>query len=173
VRSLAVVVAVIALASSCSDWRADVNAWKPGAPLPSSLPLVDASGRSFVLGELSGKPLAIGFVFSHCAVPTACPLTMAKLAEVSRSMRVLVVSIDPERDTPAVLHEYGARYGVSDASLATGDGAESLASLFNVVSLGGAHPVKTAVLDERLRVKRVFADNNFTSKEIVDAAVAQ
>lgn len=172
-RFLAVV--VVALVSSCSDvssdWHADVNAWKPGMALPSSLPLVDGSGRSFVLGELAGKPVAVGFVFSHCAVPTACPLTMAKLAEVSKSMRVLVVSIDPERDTPDVMRAYGERYGIE--AVATGDGAASLASLFNVVSIAGAHPVKTAVLDERLRIKRVFADNNFTSKEIVDAAVAQ
>lgn len=56
-------------------------------------------------------PYAVFFGFTRC--PDICPTTMseltqtlAELGESARAFRVFFVSVDPERDTPALLKEY-------------------------------------------------------------------
>ncbi len=64
---------------------------------------------------LKGKPYAIFFGFTHC--PEICPTTMtdmaalmAKLGDEAKDFRIFFVSVDPERDTPAVLRDYLASF---------------------------------------------------------------
>ena len=58
-----------------------------------------------------GKVVLLFFGYTHC--PDVCPLTMAQLHVVMQKLgaqadgaRILFVSVDPARDTPAVLHGY-------------------------------------------------------------------
>jgi protein SCO1/2 len=49
------------------------------------------------------------FGFTHC--PDVCPTTLAKLARITSAagipgLRVVLVSVDPARDTPALLNNY-------------------------------------------------------------------
>jgi protein SCO1/2 len=184
VRSLVVVVAaVVALSGSCrahdDAWRSEVAAWHAGDPLPPDLPLVDETGTPFHLRDLVSNQWLLGFAFTHCAVPSACPLTMTKLVDLERRGigPIVVVTLDPERDTPAVLHDYGAQYGIDPSTfhLATGDkdAVDALASLINVVSIDGAHPVKLAHIGRTLRVLHVYSDNNFTFEDIAHAPAAE
>lgn len=62
--------------------------------------------------------VAVSFVFAQCA--DICPSTVANLARVQpllgdrlgREVRFASISIDPTRDTPAILKAYAARFGV-------------------------------------------------------------
>src|SRR5258707_503927 len=84
----------------------------------SEVDLIDARGRPFQLSHLRGKAVVVSFVYTTCN--GTCPLTTAGLGRVRRSLkgkglwgkRVAFVSItlDPERDTPAVLGRYAASY---------------------------------------------------------------
>ncbi len=64
------------------------------------------------LQDFRGKVVLIYFGYTHC--PDACPMTMAnwasafkRLTEKERTrVRGLLVSVDPERDTPETLKEY-------------------------------------------------------------------
>lgn len=187
-----------ASAPTSERWRDELAAWRHPAPLPS-FPLVDQAGRAFSLGELAGRPLVVGFIFTRCQVAEACPLTMTRLAELRRvaaprSLNILVVTLDPEHDAPAVLADYARRHGVSLDGTSAGDApgfvlaagtkevVDALASLFNVVALRRAapdgsldlsHPVKVALLDERLVPVREWRDNNFDPGEIAHASVGQ
>ena len=58
-----------------------------------------------------GQPSTVFFGFTHC--PDVCPTTMgdmqhwfAELGDEGSDLRAFFVSVDPERDTPAVLGEY-------------------------------------------------------------------
>jgi protein SCO1 len=69
------------------------------------------TGRPFSERDLAGRPYAIFFGFTHC--PDICPTTLLdmtnRLEELQGDgdrLRVLFVSIDPERDTPAFLADY-------------------------------------------------------------------
>jgi protein SCO1/2 len=61
--------------------------------------------------DYRSKVVLLFFGYTHC--PDVCPLTMAQLHVVMQKLgaqadgaRILFVSVDPARDTPAVLHGY-------------------------------------------------------------------
>lgn len=83
--------------------------WLP-APKPiADFALEDAGGRPFTRADLGSAPTLVYFGFTRC--PDVCPTTLAKLARVRHeaglpALRVLFVSIDPERDTPEAVGRY-------------------------------------------------------------------
>jgi len=74
--------------------------------------LTDHRGRSFTRDDLTDRWTLIFFGFTHC--PDICPTTMAELAELKSQLadteasdaRVVMVSVDPARDTPDRLAQY-------------------------------------------------------------------
>lgn len=74
--------------------------------------LVDHRGEAFTRDNFKGKWTFIFFGFTHC--PDICPLALADLsrlvgelpAELAEQTQVLMVSLDPGRDTPEVLADY-------------------------------------------------------------------
>jgi len=77
--------------------------------------LVDEDGEPFRREDLAGRWTLAYFGFTHC--PDICPVTMSVLGQVHGALeeegvadpfRGLLVSVDPERDTPEVLDEYVA-----------------------------------------------------------------
>ncbi|HUA25902.1 MAG TPA: SCO family protein [Steroidobacteraceae bacterium] len=88
--------------------------------------LIDSQGRGFSRASLLGHPTLIYFGFTHC--PDECPDTLAALARVRQQaqlpgLQVLFVTVDPERDTPAVLAGYLRHFDPRFLGL-TGDPAE-------------------------------------------------
>jgi protein SCO1/2 len=78
--------------------------------------LTDQSGRTFdSRAQLDGKVWVANFIFTTCAGP--CPRMTSQLrqirdeAEGSSDLRLVSFTIDPARDTPAALAEYGKRFG--------------------------------------------------------------
>ena len=85
-------------------------------PLPESA-LVDQTGRTFDRERLRGRWTFLFFGFVNC--PDVCPTTLATLAEVRRIAsdlppderpEVVLVSVDPARDTPEKLGHYVAHF---------------------------------------------------------------
>jgi protein SCO1/2 len=86
-----------------------------GRPGPSAIggpfALVDQDGKPITDADMKGKPLLIFFGYTHC--PDVCPTTLFELSEVMHALgkdadglRALFVTVDPERDTPAVMKDY-------------------------------------------------------------------
>jgi protein SCO1 len=81
-------------------------------PQPKALPdfrLLDDGGRPYTTADLTSAPTLVYFGFTHC--PDVCPTTLVKLAQIRRQaalpgLRVVLVSVDPQRDTPALLSRY-------------------------------------------------------------------
>ncbi|MGW1146832.1 SCO family protein [Streptomyces sp. NPDC002454] len=74
------------------------------------LVLTDTRGESFDLrAKTKGKPTLLYFGYTNC--PDVCPLTMGNLAQAKKQLpkadqeqlQVILVTTDPERDTPASL----------------------------------------------------------------------
>lgn len=89
--------------------------------------LTDHDGRPVSLRSYRGAPVLLFFGYTHC--PDVCPLTLDKLTRALRTagrrakdVRILLVTMDPERDTPAALKAYAARFGPAVVGL-TGDSA--------------------------------------------------
>jgi protein SCO1/2 len=71
--------------------------------------LTDERGRPYTRADLTSAPTLVFFGFTRC--PDICPTTLLKLAQVRRQaaipdLRVLLVSIDPQRDTPPAMGLY-------------------------------------------------------------------
>jgi len=87
----------------------------PGGPGPSAIggpfKLIDQDGKPITDADLKGKPFLVFFGYTHC--PDICPTTLFEVSEVLRALGAdagragaLFVTVDPERDTPAVLKDY-------------------------------------------------------------------
>lgn len=81
------------------------------APVGGEFTLVDDDGKPRTWSDFRGKPVAMFFGFTHC--PDICPTTLgelsvllADLGERGDDLQVVLVSGDPERDTPEVLNAY-------------------------------------------------------------------
>ena len=77
--------------------------------------LTDQDGASFKLAGLRGKVVLLVFGFTNC--PDACPLSMERLRELHHSDLVaaddvayVMISVDGERDTPAAMKAFLAKY---------------------------------------------------------------
>ncbi|MFG2434750.1 SCO family protein [Streptomyces sp. NPDC048508] len=77
------------------------------------LVLTDTNGKKFDLrAQTKGRPTLVYFGYTHC--PDVCPLTMNNLAVAKKQLpkaeqdklRVVFVTTDPDRDTPAALRTW-------------------------------------------------------------------
>ncbi|AEC21299.1 SCO1/SenC family protein [Pusillimonas sp. T7-7] len=82
-----------------------------GTELGKDMAMIDGSGQLRTLADYKGKVVVVFFGFTQC--PDVCPTAMAELAQTmellgddAAKVQVLMVSVDPERDTPEILSAY-------------------------------------------------------------------
>ena len=87
--------------------------------------LVDQNGRAVTDQDLKGRPFLVFFGFTNC--PDVCPTTLFEVSEILRALgpdadriRALFITVDPERDTPAVIKDYLSSFDTHLSGL-TGD----------------------------------------------------
>lgn len=103
------------------------------------LSLIDQDGQSVQVNELKDQWSLLFFGYTFC--PDICPATLAQLRqlqgqlapEVRDNLRVILVSVDPNRDTPAQLKKYLDYFDAGFIGL-TGDEG-TLSKLANAVSI--------------------------------------
>lgn len=72
--------------------------------------LVDGDNRPVTQADILGEPTLVFFGYTHC--PDICPTTLDSISQTLRAMgpgkpaRALFITLDPERDTPAVMKDY-------------------------------------------------------------------
>jgi len=100
--------AALALAVTAACQRAPAAPSLPVLPIGGDFTLTDHDGQPFELASLRGRAVLVFFGYTFC--PDACPTTLSKLASVYRKLgpdakrvKTLYISVDPGRDTPAVL----------------------------------------------------------------------
>ena len=101
----------------------DVSSAKPafkgiditGAEYARSLALTDQDGKARTLEEFKGKVSIVFFGYTQC--PDVCPATLAELAQVKKTLgkdgerlQGIFVTLDPKRDTQAILKAYMANF---------------------------------------------------------------
>jgi protein SCO1/2 len=126
-----ILVAAIALAAAAAGMYIASSLSRPAAvqlesgtalPVPGELTpfdLVDTRGTGVTPAQLRGHPTLVFFGFTYC--PDVCPTTLALLANVQKQLtagnqslaglKVALISVDPERDTPEQLGSYIASFG--------------------------------------------------------------
>jgi protein SCO1/2 len=98
--------------SACSDPKDKfINTDLTGLDYAKDFALTDHNGKARSLADFKGKAVVIFFGYTQC--PDVCPTTMAEMASVMKllgndaeKVQVLFVTVDPERDTQALLSAY-------------------------------------------------------------------
>lgn len=124
-RPTCVLILLTMVLSACASAPAAVPTATSSAPdVPTAGKLIDPpkllsdftlasseGGKPLSLSNLRGKPVLLYFGYTFC--PDVCPTTLAEFIRVKKDLgsradqlAVLMVSVDPERDTPAVLERY-------------------------------------------------------------------
>jgi protein SCO1/2 len=85
------------------------------AGLSPDFELSNADGSEVTLGDYRGKNVLVAFGFTHCL--HICPMIAANMARALKSSEKaavgIFVSVDTERDTPAITNAYASRFGDS------------------------------------------------------------
>lgn len=80
---------------------------------------IERDGRRVTLAELKGKVWLVNFIYTNC--PDTCPIQSAQMREIQEDfekesdLRLVSITVDPERDTPEVLSEYAQRFSADAA----------------------------------------------------------
>jgi protein SCO1/2 len=87
----------------------------------------DQSGATRELAGFGGSPVLLAMVYTHCTA--TCPLAVAELKRIGakhRDARLVLVSLDPERDDPTRLASWARELGLDAArwTLLTGTDAD-------------------------------------------------
>jgi cytochrome oxidase Cu insertion factor (SCO1/SenC/PrrC family) len=184
-RSLAAALAVVVLVEGTWVSAKIRTAWRMATPeasadvgeLPRDYPrqlamaadftLVDQHGATITLGRFRGHAVIVTFVFSHCA--SLCPVVVETVKRVGRDampVEILLVTLDPWRDTPSALATIARQWGLpAHAHLLSSGKAEEVVSVaraygvpFQRDDLTGdiAHPGLVFVVDAQGRLAYTF-----------------
>jgi protein SCO1 len=136
--------------------------------------LTDQSNREFRGSErLGGKVWVANFIFTTCTGP--CPRMSGQMRDVRDTakeldVRLVSFTIDPARDTPAILADYGRRFGADPERwyFLTGPQSELHRLSRNVFMLGNVdgtleHSTRFVLIDRHSRI-RGFYDSSDTEK---------
>jgi protein SCO1 len=101
--------------SACSEKPAFSGIDITGADYAQGFSLTDHNGQARTLADFKGQAVVVFFGFTQC--PDVCPTSLGELAEAKRllgeqgsRLQGLFISIDPERDTPAIMKDYMASF---------------------------------------------------------------
>ena len=116
----------------------DVNIRGLVPPLAFTMTDVN-TGKRVSAADFKGSVVLLFFGYTNC--PDACPTTLYNIQRIQKAMgqaaakvKVLFVTVDPDRDTPQVLTKYTALFGNNVAGLrGTADELYSLARRYRVV----------------------------------------
>lgn len=181
------ILAVVAGASGCGG----------DAPLrgmvvdpPQEAPVVrvmGADGAMFDLDKERGsRTVMLFFGYTHC--PDVCPATLADWARAKKALgsgadgvRFVFVSVDPERDTPQVAHDYARQFDASFIGLSpTAAQVDSLKASWGFTVMrdstaemkrgeyGVIHPAGSFVIDRRGRIREIFPPETRTDDIVAD-----
>lgn len=179
-RALPWIVATAALGAIAGGLAARMLAQKPialqsGTWLPQPRALArfefrDFYGQGFDNAALNGHPSLLFFGYTNC--PDICPGTMAILREVARQaplpgLKVLFITVDPDRDTPAALKDYLGSFSKDFIGLSAG--REGLLPLMRSMAAASEretradgsyqldHSATLYLLDRRGRLAAIFS----------------
>ncbi len=180
-----VLLATLALLAATTIWAGPARVLE--ASPPKALPdfeLTNQDGQPFRLSTLRGSPVLLFFGFASC--PDVCPLTLGQLQMIAKSpdkavrqARVVMVSVDGDRDKPADLKRYLGSVSPDFVGL-TGDPRKvrDIAAQFSAVFFKGAptdrsgnylvdHTSQVYLLDRQGRLRSTFF--NATVDAMTDA----
>lgn len=138
---------------------------------PPALALTDQSGREVTLEAFRGRPVLVAFAYAHCE--TVCPLIVSDVLGARRQAAeaapaVLIVTLDPWRDTPRRLPAIAQQWGIGDGGHVLSGEPELVERTLNAWRVPRTrnektgeimHPSMVYVVDREGRIAYVLSGN--------------
>lgn len=153
-----------------------------GGTIGGPFELVDETGATVTDAQILAKPALVYFGFASC--PAVCPLDNARNVEAAALLKAndidvtpVFISVDPARDTPAVLTEYTDNFGPDLVGLTgSADQVQAAAQAFKVFyqipeDAGEFYEVQHTTMTYLMLPQTGFADfyqRETTAQEIAD-----
>lgn len=149
---------------------------KPDGPLPvlgqvSYFELTDVDEKTVTLNDLKGKTWVANFIFTSCQGP--CPILTKKVSQLQKeyhdrqNVEFVTVTVDPKRDSPAKMKEYGERFGANFDQwyFLTGPYDNIKALMFDQMKLGVSenimtHTERMVLLDGEGQIRGYYQGGN-------------
>lgn len=138
VRTLAMIVPAVLGLLACNRDRQMHGIMIDPPVAVGDFQFITANGTTYSTAPERGRPMLVFFGYTHC--PDVCPLTLADwkhaktaLGEKGNRVRYVFVTVDPERDTPAVTQRYAAQFDTAFVGLSdNGDTFARMMKAFGV-----------------------------------------
>lgn len=143
--------------------------------------LLNQQGQKFTRTALDGRVWVADFIYTNCEGP--CPQMSSRMHAIQKAtaagLKLVSFSVDPARDTPQALAEYGKKFAADDArwTFLTGDPAvlDMLDhDAFKLGNLGAAmdHSTRFVLVDKKGRVRGYYSlgESDAVSRVAKDAA---
>ncbi len=143
--------------------------------------LQDTDGKPRTLADYRGQPVMLFFGFTQC--PDICPTALTRAVEIksllgadAAKLRVLFITVDPERDTPEILRAYTQAFdpgfvGLRGDAQQTRAAAQSFKVFYQRVPTGSSytmdHTALTYVIDAQGKL-RIALRHQQTAQECAD-----
>ena len=140
-------------------------------PLVADAILVDPTGREVTILEAAGGARVTLVFFGFVRCPDVCPITMARLAKIYRDLdepgdvQVVMVTVDPEHDTPEIVGRYASAFHPSFIGLSGSNSQVAVAArgfFVGYADIGGGqftHTEVVAVVDREGRLRYVYGSD--------------
>ena len=146
---------------------------------PKPIALLDQSGRMVTLEQFRGRPVLVTFAYAHCE--TVCPLLVSEVLAARDELApskpaVLIVTLDPWRDTPSRLGAVARQWGATgDVHLLSGS-TEQVERVLNAWRVPRARNERTGDVSHPSIVYVIGADGRIAyvvsgSEPVIRAAV--
>jgi protein SCO1 len=167
---------------------------QPGEAVPD-FALINQDGKRIHLSSYRGDALLITFIYTRCPFPDFCPLVSRNFAkiyaqtksnpELSKHMRLLSVSFDPDHDTPAVMRQYaktfdgttgGNPYGRWEFAVVPKDELPEATGFFDVTVANNSgqivHSMSTSVITPDGKIYSWREDTDWKPQDLIADATA-
>ncbi len=144
-------------------WLTDRAARPPGVGGPFAL--TDHLGHTVTDRDFRGRYLLVTFGYTHCrdvcpTTLTSITLALEKLGAVGSAVQPLFITLDPARDTPAVLKQYVVPFAPSLLGLTgSAEAVRQVAGEYRVTSI--VHPAADTVIEHSSVIYLMAPDGRF------------
>ena len=177
--TLTILFVAVALPTACTHRASELPEY--GIVPPFSM--TDSTGHAFKGQSLAGKVWIADVIYTNC--PAECPRMTGQMHKLAQQLkrdpdiRLVSISVDPERDTPPVLNAFAQRFGAPTAQWIFLTGSPEAIHLiayqtFHVGDVLGKieHSTKFILVDKRGQVRGYYSsfDPESLSELLKDSA---
>lgn len=176
--NLVMLSALLLTISSCTENRLPEIVKAPG------FILTNQDNEEIQMDQFKDKVVLLSFIYTRCPMPQMCSLTMKNFKQLQDALEkdqiekvsFIIITFDPETDTPEKLREYGKTYGADFGNWDLLTGSKSVIdivcenyAIFHESLDNGLirHSMKALLLDKKNHIRKAYVENDWSPQAVI------